>query len=184
MQVDIERIDRWTARLGPAGPLRWFQVAFLTVWLCGWFVGECFAGFFVVAKVLSLETSLKAPDAVGIPLSLWLLFWTYGGLTALAQWLRLTLGTDEIEARPDGVTIRWGVGPIRRRRTVAREEVLGVHTTGTKLVLETLRGPVVMTTYGEEEDRIRLANDLRMTLAIDPAAQGEPLVVPGLSGSG
>ncbi len=53
------------------GPMRYFIIAFLSFWLCGWFVGFLFAGGTLLTG--------KGPSAF---LAIWLAGWALGGLFA------------------------------------------------------------------------------------------------------
>ncbi len=119
--------------LRPTGLLRFLPAAFLAFWLCGWAVGE------VVVLVLLLGPAagpfLEAareilPFRVGrIPLpsgflplpvlaflALWLAFWTWGGIGAAWELLRLLAGSDRYELRPGSFTYRRCAGPFGRTR--------------------------------------------------------------------
>src|SRR3972149_1555558 len=56
---------------------------FLCVWLCGWLAGECFALFFLVGIATGREKG--GGIAAAGSLLVWLTFWTFGGLMAMAQ---------------------------------------------------------------------------------------------------
>ena len=58
------------------GPFRWFLVAFMILWLCGWVVGVIFAG----SELLS--NSSNGADSF---LVVWLAGWTIGGALAIAM---------------------------------------------------------------------------------------------------
>lgn len=119
--------------LRPTGLLRYLPAAFLAFWLCGWAVGE------IVALVILLGPAgapfLEAvrevlPFGVGrIPLpsgslplpvlaflALWLAFWTWGGVSAAWELLRLLSGSDRYVLRPGNFTYRRDAGPFGTTR--------------------------------------------------------------------
>jgi len=82
----------------------WSLVIFLSVWLCGWTIGEIFA-----AKALWFGVpSAKGPP--GFFLVVWLALWTVGGAGALYTWL-WTIAGREIVAL-DGATLSIAREPI------------------------------------------------------------------------
>lgn len=129
--------------LRPRGRLRFLVAAFLAFWLCGWAVGE-------VVVLLVLLGPLAAPLAQGLrellpgPLSrlpvpggwpplpvlaflaLWFVLWTFGGVTAAWQLLRILAGSDRYLLTSGGFSLRRGVGPFGRSRAFGRPEVTGI----------------------------------------------------------
>lgn len=129
--------------LRPTGLLRYLPAAFLAFWLCGWAVGE------IVVLVLLLGPAaaplLEAvrdtlPFGVGrIPLpsgslplpvlaflGLWLTFWTWGGIGAAWELLRLLAGSDRYVLRPGSFTYRRCAGPFGRTREFRAASVEGI----------------------------------------------------------
>jgi hypothetical protein len=83
-----------------------FLIGFLTIWLGGWFVGEIFAVFGLLAA------AIKEPPEAAF-LLVWLCGWTLGGAFALYLWLWLIKGCEVITVSPGALTIKraifdWG----------------------------------------------------------------------------
>lgn len=85
----------------------WFLLAFLSLWLCGWVVGE----FAVLGGLLAgsagwfaLEGGLEAGKSVSLFLVVWLIGWTVGGCFALAVWLYQLKGREIVQR--DGPYLR------------------------------------------------------------------------------
>jgi len=102
----------WEARFKRSGYGRWFDAAFLAVWLIFWAVGAGFALWLLGmgAWSLSLDMPLepeRAPLALGPALAagafllVWTSLWTLGGVLAVAEFLRLTVGEDRIALTAD-----------------------------------------------------------------------------------
>lgn len=146
----------------PSGWLRVLVVAFLAFWLCGWAVGEWFALRLVIgamhggvdsqaAKVLTHP----AGWAVGGFILTWLLFWTFGGLAALVELLRIVAGRDELTILNDEYVIWRGVGPFGLERRFRREQLreLYVRRKSRDLVIEAGSGRHVVTRGVTIDDR-------------------------------
>jgi hypothetical protein len=119
--------------LRPTGLLRYLPAAFLAFWLCGWALGEVVVLFLLLgpAAASSLEAAREVlPFGVGrIPLpsgslplpvlaflALWLAFWTWGGISAAWELLRLLSGSDRYVLRPGSFTYQRCAGPFGRAR--------------------------------------------------------------------
>ncbi len=119
--------------LRPTGLLRYLPAAFLASWLCGWAVGEVVvlvllfgpaAGPFLeaVRDVLPFSVGRIPLPSGCLPLpvlaflTLWLTFWTWGGVSAAWELLRLLAGSDRYELRPGSFTYRRCAGPFGRTR--------------------------------------------------------------------
>lgn len=119
--------------LRPTGLLRWFAAAFLAFWLCGWALGEAvalalllapFAAPLVVAArelFPGLVGRIPAgPEHLPLPvyafLGVWLVAWTWGGLSAAWALLRVLAGSDRYVLRPGSVAFRRCAGPFGRTR--------------------------------------------------------------------
>jgi hypothetical protein len=118
-----------TRSFRPSGIGRYFMAAFMLVWLAGWAVGETVA-LFGVGGILSamagvftdrLPTFLTDPVSSGavvfilLFLTVWLTFWTIGGVGAMVHLLRSLWGEDAIALSSEGIELIWRAGPIRRR---------------------------------------------------------------------
>lgn len=108
------------------GFFRYFIVAFLALWLCGWAVGEAFAinvllAFAGVSAQIPLPFGIPpfrgSPESLGVAgfVLLWLTLWTVGGIGALVSLLRLLFGSDTVELGPSwwGVTTSYGLWSSR-----------------------------------------------------------------------
>ena len=155
------------ARFSPRGFGRWVSAAFLLVWLCGWFVGECFAlwmlgrgvgAYFGGALDGQGDGLSHAPPAVaafaGLFLLVWLFFWTLGGYAAGREFLRLVWSEDRILVRHDALVVRKRLGPFRSTRIVPRAEIAGIHSVPRRnRVIAQIRGgafELTMHAYGPE----------------------------------
>ena len=119
--------------LRPTGMLRYLPAAFLAFWLCGWAVGEAVVLVLLLGPAAAplLEAAREVlPFGVGrvplpsgsLPLSvlaflaLWLTFWTWGGIGAAWELLRLLSGSDRYVLRPGSFTYRRAAGPFGKTR--------------------------------------------------------------------
>ena len=119
--------------LRPTGVLRLLPAAFLAFWLCGWAVGEVVVLVLLLGPAAApfLEAAREVlPFGVGrIPfpsgflplpflafLALWLAFWTWGGIGAGWELLRLLFGSDRYVLRPGSFTCRRAAGPFGKTR--------------------------------------------------------------------
>ena len=109
-------------RLRPRGGGRLFTAAFLSVWLCGWAVGEAIVLTVLVRGARALLVAAQetpAPPhggalAMGIFLLVWLTFWTIGGLSALRELLRCFAAEDRLELGSGELLCLRRLGPFRR----------------------------------------------------------------------
>lgn len=119
--------------LRPTGLLRFLPAAFLAFWLCGWALGEIVVLVLLLGPVAGplLEAAREILPFSGgrIPfpsgplplpvlafLAVWLTFWTWGGISAAWELLRLLSGSDRYEVRPGSFTYRRVAGPFGRTR--------------------------------------------------------------------
>jgi hypothetical protein len=182
--------------LRSAGCARYGIAAFLTFWLCGWFVGEvaALAAALVLSGLLSGdslpapirkmgEDAIKAPGLATVFLVVWLTFWTIGGIAAFAFLVKLLFGTDRFLLRHDGFELR--PGPFGKRRFFDRSSLayLKLNPNDDALAVET-EGPggsksVTLTTLGTQGDREWLRDLLRERYALPRNRPG--LDTPGAS---
>ncbi len=130
--------------LRATGWVRLLPAAFLLFWLCGWAVGELLVLLILLGPLADpLVATLRevmpgswprpprfagsTPWPVLAFLAVWLVFWTWGGLTAIGQLLRLLAGSDRFITRPGGFSLRPGAGPFGRTRDFPASEVSAVH---------------------------------------------------------
>ena len=130
--------------LRATGWVRLLPAAFLLFWLCGWAVGELLVLLILLGPLADpLVATLRdvlpgswprpprfsgsTPWPVLAFLAVWFVFWTWGGLTAAWQLLRLVAGSDRFVTRPGGFSLRPGAGPFGRTRDFPASEVSAVH---------------------------------------------------------
>ncbi len=144
----IERestVDGWQVRIVPTQGQRLVSMipaAFLCVWLCGWAMGEYFAGGALVTLLaerwapgaaLGLLPRFHGPSRdMALPvigfLALWVTGWTIGGLFAIRQLVSLLFGVPVLRWSAAGVVLDTQVGPFvthRRLTWVKAERMLG-----------------------------------------------------------
>jgi hypothetical protein len=167
------------ARLKPRGVGRYFSAAFLSVWLCGWLVGECFALWILVMGAASLLTGGEVPGwsepaepamalMTGVFLIVWLTFWTFGGYAAARELLRTIWSEDRIVARADALVVHRSLGPFRSTKTIPRSDLRRIYAIARKcrLMAETLTGPVELTSLARGPACEELANALRREMGL------------------
>jgi hypothetical protein len=93
-----------------------FILAFLTLWLCGWAVGE------VSAPVAFFSGAKKDPGTAAFML-FWLCGWTIGGAVAFSVWLWQFKGCEVIAISPAGLSIRHEVIGYGRTKSYDPSEI-------------------------------------------------------------
>ena len=135
--------DGWQVRLVPTSGqrlVRMLPAAFLCVWLCGWAMGEYFAGGALLSLLAErwapglaagLQTRFHAPSGdMALPvigfLALWVTVWTIGGLAAFGQLVSLLIGVPVLRWSAAGVVLDMQVGPFvtHRRLTWDKAELM------------------------------------------------------------
>jgi hypothetical protein len=135
--------DGWQVRIVPTPGqrlVRLIPAAFLCVWLCGWALGEYFAGGALATLVaerwapgaaLGLLPRFHGPSGdMALPvmgfLALWVTGWTIGGVAAFSQLLSLLFGVPVLRWSAAGVVLDTRVGPFatHRRLTWDKAEAL------------------------------------------------------------
>jgi hypothetical protein len=176
---DLPAFDHITT-LRPTGAGRFFEAAFLLVWLVFWIVGETGAivlGFALIASLLARAAGVPMPSflpAVSLTphatwlgllaVFVWLLFWTVGGVAAISQLFRGLFGADVLRLTTEGdVEITRRTGPFARRRTITGATLRDVRIRphDKMLVLDTTTGERDVTRFGRPADRERLCLWLR-----------------------
>jgi hypothetical protein len=186
--------DGYLIRLKPHGIGRFFGAAFLTVWICGWAVGEAFALWLLSTGAMALmgvempagpKVSLPAGPAVamGAFLLFWLAIWTLGGVMAIREWLRLMWAEDRILVHGSGVRVTWCCGPFRRTKEYPRHTIRGVLLARhAALTLETEKERVELSPLGTLREREEAMTWLRSELAVGDGAgvstDGAPVSLP------
>ncbi|HYV27450.1 MAG TPA: hypothetical protein VFA77_07945, partial [Candidatus Eisenbacteria bacterium] len=149
------------ARLQIGGITRFIGAAFLSFWLVGWAVGETFACSILCLGAWSLLTGkplrhgheplgLAVALAGGLFLLFWLTIWTFGGLAAGRELLRLLFARDILLARHDALEITNSYGLFRSVKRLPREEIRRFYRTSPRapLCAETTSGITVLTGLG------------------------------------
>jgi len=190
--MTVERtIEGWQLRLRSQGFGRYVSGAFLAFWLCGWAVGETIVLWLLIKGAWALLTGTP-PDPgreplevgpavmVGVFLLVWLALWTFGGIAAGMELMRLLWGEDRITVAGGGLTVAWVRGPFRTVRHFERDAILRISLIGhaDRLSLETARQRVELSGLGSRTERIEGAAGLRAELGIadapSDAARGLP----------
>lgn len=198
----------WRITLHANGVLRFLPAAFLLVWLCGWAVGEYFAGGMMLALVGHVlgqhEWTSWLPVMKGMPperpvqlafagfLTLWLSFWTWGGLSALGRLLALLCGREEIVIEGDTLELRHMALVTLRRVRIEASEIRGFNRKNAALLVETRSKRYTIATLGSVEERDELAQLLRdwhrprrqPNRAAEPATPAEGYFHVGVDESG
>jgi hypothetical protein len=158
--------EGWQLRLRARDPGRWPKAAFLALWLCGWAVGEAFAGSILIRGLISHVTGTP-PNPGGEPLRpgaaalldlfviVGLAIWTIGGIAALFELMRLLVGEDRLAVAGGRLIVERRRGPFRTTRSFERHTVRRVLLAGRddRLALERERGRVELSALGTREER-------------------------------
>jgi len=183
-----------TVTLRAHGIGRFFEAGFLAIWLTGWVAGEAFAlaalgsillalfGFLADSRIAEFSRENRDAAPLVIPfLSLWLTFWTIGGIAAWWTFFRRLAGVDRIAIDGSTIAVMRQGGPIRRRRRIERTEVrrIRMQRPGGSLVADTPSGTHVLSDLGTPAERESLASSIRSQLQLAVAASpGDPTVAP------
>jgi hypothetical protein len=187
--------------LRPTGSLRLFAAAFLAFWLCGWALGEAVALVLLLGPlaVPLVEAARELfPGLVGrvpvgpatLPLPVyaflvpWLAAWTWGGLSAAWELLRILAGSDRYVLRPGSVAYRRCAGPLGRTRELRAGAVEAIaHRPRKSVLLAVVGGKEVPLSAGVPPEAGRwLAGRLREALGLeDPAARTTGQPAPGVT---
>jgi hypothetical protein len=183
--------EGWQLRLRSRGVGRYVGASFLAFWLCGWVAGEAFALWILIVGAIALLTG-RPPEPGREPLDpgpavmtgafllIWLTIWTFGGIAAIAELLRLLWGDDRITVSSGRLTVSWARGPFRRTREFERDAIRKISLVGRHdhLALETDRGSVELSRLGSRSERAEGAAALRAELAIAEAASATAVALP------
>ncbi|HJU89093.1 MAG TPA: hypothetical protein VJ672_06850 [Gemmatimonadaceae bacterium] len=99
----------------------WGIILFLGFWLCGWVMGESFA-----LKTLLTGRANDAGMGGTVFLSIWLVFWTLGGIVAWYMWLWSLTGEETIVIGREALSIRRTVLGMGRTTLVMMRHVRNV----------------------------------------------------------
>jgi hypothetical protein len=174
-----------TTSLRPSGMGRYFNAAFLSVWLVGWSVGEVVAItmlgaiFSSVAGAFPEHLPARSAELVTngesafllLFLLVWLTFWTIGGIAALTHLMRSLVGEDVIGLTDSGFELVHRAGPFRRRYAFDRSRIrrLRIRPHDKAVVADTAKGTRVITTFGLPADRDEVADWLSRHLGLSDA---------------
>ena len=110
--------------------VRLLPAAFLGFWLCGWAMGEYFAGSMLVNALaerlapgvhvgwLPPVRSTGTPTIVLAFLGVWVTFWTLGGVMAMGSLLELLVGQPILRWNDRHLDVVTQVGPFSRRKRI------------------------------------------------------------------
>lgn len=138
------------------GCMRIPESIFLLAWLCGWAVGEVFAGrgfIWMVQQILAGKAG-GTEWISAIFLAIWLTFWTLGGVGAAVALVRGIAGSDEIEFTPEEWRVSRLVAGFGWTRSIPVADIRAVLLVqrGT-LVAELADRDIVLTRYGTKEEK-------------------------------
>lgn len=180
----IERTNEGLeVRLKSSGIGRYVGGAFLTFWLCGWAVGEGIVLWLLVKGGIALLTGtppdpgrepLQAGPAVmvGVFLLAWLTMWTFGGIAAIAELLRLLWGDDRIVVASGRIRVTSNRGPFRTTREFERDAIQRIVLVGrgANITLESNGKRHELSNLGSPAERSEGANALRAALSMPELA--------------
>jgi len=188
----------WQVTLRAQGVLRYLPAAFLCAWLCGWAFGEYFALSILGSALQSVigpdflagwmpAIQGKLPPRETLPLlfafvSVWLTFWTVGGLAALSQLLTLLFGREVIHWSGEGLVVERYAGFLISASRLEPSQLTGFRTHGRSLLADTRARAVPVAQLGttaEREELRGLLQEWRRGFGpVAPLAPGES-PVPG-----
>lgn len=160
--------DGWQVRFVPTTGQRLVRMgaaAFLCLWLCGWAMGEYFAGGTLAGMLAARYApgvnfdwlpharfpATGAATPAMLFLCVWVTAWTIGGCFAIGSLLSLLFGVQVLRWGGSGVELATQVGPFstRRRLTWDQAEALVSGTAGPQrasgTALRFLAGPLCET---------------------------------------
>ena len=153
------------------------------VWLGGWALGEAFAlGFLIllirsaVGGAVGISWPIPGGDwivggAAGfflLFLIVWLTLWTVGGVLAIKELVRSLAGEDRVSVLPARVEVMHRAGPFRRVREFDRSLIRRVRLRhhDKAVVLDTVSGSELITSYGTSDERQAMTEWLRQQLSL------------------
>jgi hypothetical protein len=176
------------ATLRAQGLLRYFQAAFLCVWLCGWAVGEWFAlrMLALLVEAVTGHAYLAAwfpplggqpPSEAVLPfffvfIAFWISMWTFAGLNSVQQLLALFFGRDVVRWGRDGLEhwLPW----LASRTRLEAQDITGFRIHRGNIVADGRKRATRITGMGSEEERRQLAS----LLDAWRASTGVPVPLP------
>jgi hypothetical protein len=180
------------ARLKIVGISRFLGAAFLAVWLTGWTVGEGFAIWLLSVGAWALLTG-RPPEPgrqplspgvalpVGLFLLFWLAFWTFGGVMAWREFMRLLFGRDRLVATAEGLEIEQRCGVFRSREKLPRTELRRFYRKqgNGALCVETQHGTRELTRLGNSVERAELEEALNSEFQLSALRVGQGALPTG-----
>jgi hypothetical protein len=162
-----------TRQLCSTGWARYFDAAFVFVWLVFWAIGELVGLALLLAMLASaVSAALGRPLALAsrvaptdgsvsfflLFLLLWTALWTLGGVAGVTHLLRRLDGDDSVEITAVGLRLVRRAGPFRRRREIPRESIRRVRlrSRSKTIVLDTTDGTVQLSDLGTAAERASL----------------------------
>src|SRR5262249_21562250 len=169
-------------QLRATGIVRFLLAGFLSFWLTGWAGGEAFALWMLGGGAGSLPTtgpssgghhqplSVGLAVAVGVFLLFWLTLWTFGGIAAGRELLRLLFGRDRFLVNYDGLDVEQSFGLFRLVKRFPREQIRRFFRTTpfAPLSVETTAGTTVLTRLGTAVERSELEEALNAEFHVEP----------------
>jgi len=169
------------ARLRVTGVGRFIGAGFLSFWLIGWVAGEAFALWMLIGGAHSLFTGTPTgahhqPLSIGLAcvggvfLLFWLTLWTFGGIAAGRELLRLLFGRDCFLANSDGLKVEHSFGLFRSVIRFPRQEIRRFYRTTdwAPLCLETAQGKTsILTRLGAPGERADLEKALNAEFSLE-----------------
>jgi hypothetical protein len=184
--------DGLVVRSRPDGVGRIGGALFLAIWLCFWLVGETVVLGVLVSGASVLLTGHELSGAprmiellpalgVGGFMLVWITFWTFGGVMALLELLRLISSEEKLLVGPDALTIGHRRGPFSWTSTVKRADVRNVRVSPRTrmLVLDAGRRSYDVAQVRTPADERAAVFAVRKELGLDGAREGEPVLPEG-----
>src|SRR5262245_11312413 len=162
---------------------RFLLAGFLSFWLTGWAAGEAFALWMLVGGARSLLTtghssgghhqplSVGMAVAAGVFLLFWLTLWTFGGIAAGRELLRLLFGRDRFRVNYDRLEVEQSFGLFRLVKRFPREQIRRFFRTTpfAALSVESTGGTTtVLTRFGTAVERAELEEALNAEFHVEP----------------
>lgn len=115
----IEKPERVVIRIPSKRNI--FIFGFLSLWLCGWLIGE-------ITVLFQFSSILKKDPSAAVFLIAWICGWTLGGAVAIYIWLWQLKGREIITVSPMALTIKRDVLGFGRARNFDVSEIRKLRT--------------------------------------------------------
>jgi hypothetical protein len=176
-----------TRRLRATGWSRYFDTAFLGLWLTMWTIGEVVAlgliGLMLASAVsAALGRPLALPSRIAptdgtvsvflLFLLLWTALWTVGGIAAMWHVLRQLGGEDAVDIAGGTLHLTRRAGPFRRRREIPVTSIRRVRIRSDRaagVVIDTHDGTRDISDLGTTAERVALRDWLATGLPLPNA---------------